>query len=186
MHWHGIAFILALLPGTSALPDQDGGLTAETLKQLKTTSNDPAGDSFVDSPARLRSLIDAFVSDSSIASPLYLLLAANTASRLGRIEDAAFLLYAAQLRRAFDAQRFETATAEKARDPGIYLGFLNETTGMMVNPAVMRQPKLFASAIVRIEAWNVVPSPDAPYPELASAQAFRRSRTASSPSSVGR
>jgi TonB family protein len=163
------AIVLTLAVLMSAQPQR---LSVETLRQLKTTSNDPAGDSFVDSPARLAALIDAFVTDSSLASPMYLLLAANTAARLERIEDAAFLLYAAQLRRAFDMQRFETTPAG-ADDPAIYLGFLNETTGMTVNPAVMRQPKMFASAISRVDAWNIAPSTQAYYPEFANAKGFK-------------
>jgi hypothetical protein len=73
---------------------------------LKASSNDPAGDAFVGSRESLMPLIDDFVADSSMASPMFLYFAANTAFRLGRIEDSAFLFYAAQLRRAVDFQRY--------------------------------------------------------------------------------
>ena len=152
---------------------QPARLTADRLKQLKATSNDPFGDAFVDSRERLSQLIDAFAADSSQASPVYLYLAAKTAHNLGRVEDAAFLFYAAQLRKAFDFQRYNASAQPDGNNAATYLAFLNHTIGEWVNPAVMRQPKLFASAIARIEKWEMVPSPDAYYPEFAEAKGFK-------------
>jgi TonB family protein len=140
-------------------------LTVERLKSLKATANEPSGDSFVDSKEKLGELLDAFVADSSLASPTYLYLAAGTASRLGRVEDAAFLLYAAQLRKAFDYGRYDVVS-DPGNDAATYLAFLNQTIGESVNPAIMRQPKAFASAISRLEAWDVAPSTNAYYTEF--------------------
>src|SRR5262245_32762591 len=164
---------MLLVMSAVSLAAQSPRLTLAQLNQLETTSNDPAGDSFTGTPAQLGKLVDQFVSDNSLASPLYLLFAANTASRLGRVEDAAFLLYAAQIRRAFDVERVKFPSATDARDAGIYMGFLNETTGAHVNPVVMRQPKLFAIAITRIEGWNAVPSTQAYYPEFEGSSGFK-------------
>jgi TonB family protein len=47
-----------------------------------------------------------------------------------------------------------------------YLGFLLQTIGMSVNPAIMREPKMFASVVTRLDRWEIVPSRDAFYPEF--------------------
>jgi hypothetical protein len=86
---------------------------------LKASSNDPAGDAFVGSRESLMPLIDDFVADSSMASPMFLYFAANTAFRLGRIEDSAFLFYAAQLRRAVDFQRYNISPSLTATTPSL-------------------------------------------------------------------
>jgi len=148
-------------------------LTVERLKALKTSSNDPAGDAFVDSRERLMPLIDAFVADNSLASPMFLYLAANTAFRLGRVEDAAFLFYGAQLRRAVDFQRYNIETTANSNNAATYLGFLNQTTGEAINPAILRLPAAFTSVIARLEQWDVVASRRAFYPEFAEAKGFK-------------
>jgi hypothetical protein len=141
-------------------------LTLARLKALKSTSNDPAGDSFIGQPQELRALVDAFVSDNSLVSPTLLFMASNTAIRQGQVEQAAFLLYAAQVRRAFDFDRYNISSRPDGNNIATYLGFLSQMTGMSVNPAIMREPARFAAVIARMEAWEVAPSPDAFYPEF--------------------
>ncbi len=51
--------------------------------------------------------------------------------------------------------------------------FLNETTGMSINPAIMRQPAQFSSVIARLEKWEIVPAAQAHYPEFAEAKGFK-------------
>ncbi len=51
--------------------------------------------------------------------------------------------------------------------------FLNETTGMLINPAIMRQPAQFSSVIARLEKWEIVPAAQAHYPEFAEAKGFK-------------
>ena len=140
-------------------------LTVDWLKSLKSTSNDPGGDQFGGSREELGRLIDAMVKDASLVSPMYLFIASKTAFNLGRLEDAAFLFYAAQLRAKFDIDRYGLST-QGANSPTIYLGFLRQTIGQSINPAVMRQPATFAAVVKRIEQWEVVPSPQAFYPEF--------------------
>ena len=110
-------------------------------------------------------LIDAIVQDASLVSPTYLFLASKTAFNLGRLGDAAFLFYAAQLRTKFDIDRYGLST-QSADSPTIYLGFLRQTIGESINPAVMREPATFAAVVKRLEQWEIVPSRDAYYPEL--------------------
>jgi len=148
-------------------------VTVDLLKSMKATSNDPSGDAFVGSRADLAALVDAIVADSSLVSPTYLFLASKTAFTLKRTEDAAFLFYAAQLRAAFDFGRYNVSSRPDGNNAATYLGFLRETIGMSVNPAIMREPKGFASVIERLDRWEMVPSRDAFYPEFADAKGFK-------------
>jgi TonB family protein len=168
-----LVVVLALAVATLSVQAQGGRLTVARLKALKASSNDPAGDAFVGSREQLIGVVDDFVADSSMASPMFLYFAANTAFRLGRIEDAAFLFYAAQLRRAVDFQRYNISAEPDGNNAITYLMFLNETTGMSVNPAIMRQPAQFSSVIRRLEKWEIVASPQAYYPEFAEAKGFK-------------
>jgi hypothetical protein len=141
-------------------------LTVARLKALKSTSNDPAGDSFIGQSQELRALVDAFVADNALVSPTLLFMASNTAIRQGQVEQAGFLLYAAQVRRAFDFDRYNISSRPDGNNLVTYLGFLSQLTGMSVNPAIMREPAKFAAVIARLEAWEVAPSPNAFYPEF--------------------
>ena len=105
-----LILVVAIVVATLSVEAQGARLTAARLKALKASSNDPAGDAFVGSRESLMPLIDDFVADSSMASPMFHYFAANTAFRLGRIEDSAFLFYAAQLRRAVDFQRYNISS----------------------------------------------------------------------------
>jgi hypothetical protein len=141
-------------------------LTVARLKALKSTSNDPAGDSFIGQPEELRALVDAFVADNSLVSPTLLFMASNTAIRQGQVEQAGFLLYAAQIRRAFDFDRYNISPRPDGNNIATYLGFLSQLTGMTVNPAIIREPAKFAAAMARLEVWEVAPAKDAFYAEF--------------------
>jgi hypothetical protein len=166
----------AMAAAQQAAPPSTSPLTIARLKALTSTSNDPAGDSFVGQPRELRALVDAFVADTSLVSPMMLFMASNTAMRLGQVEQAGFLFYAAQIRMAFDFDRFEISPRPDGNNAATYLAFLNETTGMSVNPALMREPKQFAAVIGRLETWEVVPAAGAHYPEFAEAKGFKLPR----------
>ena len=143
-------------------------VTVEWLKSLKTTSNDPAGDGFIGSRDQLSRSIDAIVADSSLVSPTYLFIASKTALTLNRVEDAGFLFYAAQLRTAFDFERYDAPRQPDGNNAATYLGFLRQTIGESVNPAIMREPARFTAAMNRLDRWELVPSRQAFYPEFAS------------------
>ena len=147
-------------------------VTVELLKSLKSTANDPAGDQFGGSREELTRLIDAIVLDASLLSPTYLFLASKTAFNLGRLGDAAFLFYAAQLRAKFDLDRYELP-AQAADSPAIYFGFLRQTIGESVNPAVMREPAVFSAVVKRLESWEIVPSREAFYPDFDAKAKFK-------------
>jgi hypothetical protein len=170
-----VIVVVALCLATAEAQDRPR-LTAETLADLKTSSNDPGGDFFIDTPEKLGLLIDAFAADTSMVSPMYLVMASNTALRMKRVEDAAFLFYAAQIRATFDFDRYEISSRPDGNNAATYLGFLVQTTGQGVNPAIQRQPKQFAAVIQRIEAWEVIPSDKAFYPEFEEAKGFKVAR----------
>jgi len=163
------AVLLAMAPPQPQPPQ----VTVSWLKALKATSNDPAGDGFTGSRDELTKAVDAIVGDSSLVSPMYLFLASKTALTLNRVEDAAFLFYAAQLRGAFDFERYDVSRQPDGNNAATYLGFLRQTIGSSVNPAIMREPAHFAAVIDRLDRWTLVPSPKAFYPEFADAKGFK-------------
>ena len=101
-------------------------LTARQIESLRATINDPAGDYFIASREDQKNIVSAFVEDNSKSDPTCLYLAANTAYRNGEIKEAAFLFYAAQIRKRFDYKRYGLG---KANGDNIqtYWGFLNQT-----------------------------------------------------------
>lgn len=177
---------LATLPLTAAIAAQpQPRLTVERLRALTASTNDPAGDAFTGAPATLNGVLDALAADSSLVGPMYLFLASNTALRLDRVEDAAFFFYAAQIRAAFDFERFDVSSRADGNNAATYLGFLRHTIGEQVNPAIMREPATFSAVVARLERWDAAPSPQAYYPEFAKATAtLPRARWAASAATI--
>lgn len=164
-----IAALLTVTLGAQA----PARLTVKDLEALKSSSNEPGGDFFGGTPEKLGVLLDSMAADSSLMGPMHLLVAANTAMRLGRVADAAFFLYAGQIRAAFDFDRYDISSRADGNNAITYLGFLNQTTGEAVNPAIQREPKLFAAVIQRLEAWEVVSAPNAVAPEFKEARGLK-------------
>lgn len=148
-------------------------VTVEWLKNLVWTNDHPAGDAFTGSREHLTTIVDAIVADSALVSPMLLFFAAQTAFSLNRLEDAALLFYGAQLRTSFDFSRYDIPNTPDSGDTARYLGFLRKTIGANINSAIMLQPKRFAAVIDRLDRWQVVPSPQAFYPEFANAKGFK-------------
>src|SRR5258708_8887038 len=94
--------------------------------------------------------------------PRFLFLAANTAYRIGELKEAAFLFYAAQIRKAFDYKRYGLG---KANGDNIqtYWGFLNQALGESLNQAITRSPREFSEVVDMLGKWQVVPADDALY-----------------------
>ena len=101
---------------------------------------------------------------------MYLFIASKTAFTLNRLEDAAFLFYAARMRAAFDFDRYDVDRRPDGNNAATYLGFLGQTIGSSVNPAIMREPARFTAVMNRLDRWDIVPSRQAFYPEFASAK----------------
>lgn len=151
------------VPAISSKSQTQNLLTAEKIKSLKTTSNNQSGDYFIGSPEEQKTIVAAFVADNSKSDSTYLYIAANTAYRIGDIKDAGFLFYAAQLRKQFDIKRYGLGKSN-GNNIQTYWGFLNETTGQLVNSAVVKNFEIFAEAVDMINRWQVIPSDDAFYP----------------------
>jgi len=96
----------------------------------------------------------AFVLSHSQQAPApHLFIASAAAMRSNRLQDAAFLFYAAQLRARFDLARFPP-TETGGDSPGVLLAALSQTIGAAINPAIMREPKSFADVVARVSAWS--------------------------------
>lgn len=163
----------ALLLGGAGQAQAQTKVTVEWLRSLKATDGDPAGDGFIGSSAELTRTVDAIVADQSLVSPMLLFWASKTAFGLKRIEDAAFLFYAAQLRAAFDFSRYDVSNTPDGNNTATYLGHLRRTIGQSVSPAIMLKPASFAAVVDRLERWTLMPSPRAYYPEFADAKGFK-------------
>ena len=150
------------LSATVSSPSISSPLTAKRIESLRATSNDPAGDYFIGSPEEQKNIVSAFVEDNSKSDPTFLYLAANTAYRNGEIKQAAFLFYAAQIRKRFDYKRYGLGDAN-GDNIQTYWGFLNQTLGEPLNPAITRRPQEFSEVIDMLGKWQVVPADDALY-----------------------
>src|ERR1700738_262742 len=147
---------------TAAASSIASPLTAKLIESLRATVNDPAGDYFIASREEQKNIVSAFVEDNSESDPTSLYLAANTAYRIGEIKEAAFLFYAAQMRRRFDYKRYGLGDAN-GDNIQTYWGFLNQTLGESLNPSITRRAKEFSEVIDMLDKWRVVPADDALY-----------------------
>jgi hypothetical protein len=148
-------------------------VTADWLKTLKYSGGDQSGDAFTGSQVELTRTVDAILADPSMVSPMFLFFASKTAFNLSRLEDAAFLFYAAQLRAAFDFSRFDINGSPDGGNVATYMGFLRRSIGNSVSPAIMLKPASFSAVVDRLERWTLIPSPQAYYPEFADAKGFK-------------
>ena len=147
---------------TAPSPSMASPVTAKLIESLRATVNDPAGDYFIASREQQKKIVSAFVEDNSKSDPTSLYLAANTAYRIGELKEAAFLFYAAQIRKAFDYKRYGLG---KANGDNIqtYWGFLNQALGESLNTAITRSPREFSEVVDMLGKWQVVPADDALY-----------------------
>jgi hypothetical protein len=97
-------------------------------------------------------------SDSSTSTEMF--LAAAAAYQAKRYEDAGFLFYTAQIRSRTDLNTFRPRKTGSG-NPVVLISALNVKLGEVINPALMRQPDIFANVIARIEDWQ--PSYDDSY-----------------------
>jgi len=86
-------------------------------------------------------------------SALILYLGAEVALKEKRLEDSAFLLYAARLRTQFDKECFPPK-GTGGDSPFVAYAALSQQIGSDIIPAVMSEPKVFAKAIERVKKWN--------------------------------
>ncbi len=101
--------------------------------------------------------------DASTAEPTTLYSAATIALQNGDSKSAGFLFYAAQLRKNFDAERFQLAEPD-GNNVMTTLSALNQTAGQSINPAVSRDPEVYNFVMDKIKSWQVIPAEGTYYP----------------------
>lgn len=89
------------------------------------------------------------------ATPTAILLTgAYSAYGSGRLEDAAFLLYTARIRRKHDLDKYQPTEAG-ANDPNVYLSYLFNNISEPVNPQIFLRPVEYAAVVKRLDAWTM-------------------------------
>jgi hypothetical protein len=97
--------------------------------------------------------VQAVLYNTARADAAVLFLASGASHRLGQLENAGFLFYAAQMRADFDIERFEGGDAPGG--PGALFGAMHVQVGESINPAIVRNPPAYARILERLEAWDV-------------------------------
>jgi TonB family protein len=105
------------------------------------------------SPAEQKKALETVLARPAAVASVELFLASAVAYQLGRIEDAGFLLYAAQLRARLDLGRFPPKD-QGGDSPEVLIGTLSMQIGQAVNPALMRSPDAFEQVVARLRAWD--------------------------------
>jgi hypothetical protein len=85
------------------------------------------------------------------ANATQLFFAARNALQSGRIEDAGFLFYAAQLRAQLDFFRNPSANMQQA------LGAVRQVMSEAIDPVIIRDPKVYEKIFDRVKIWEIVP-----------------------------
>jgi hypothetical protein len=83
-------------------------------------------------------------------STLILYTGAGVAFKEKRLEDSAFLFYAAQLRARFDKECFPPK-GKGGDSPFVLYSALSQQLGSAINPSVMAEPKVFERALARVK-----------------------------------
>lgn len=92
-------------------------------------------------------------------APVVDLFVASAAAMGNDREDAAFLYYIGQLRAQLDLKRFPPE-GQGGDDAGQAIAAIKQGIGPTLNPAIMRQPVAYKSAIERVAQWHPVTPKD--------------------------
>lgn len=133
------------------------------LPEAKHGSNEPPDLTFepndIGAPFKAgRVALEYVLTNAETMPPVLLLIGANTAYGLERLEDAAFLLYAAWIRSKYDLEKYKP-TKTGGDSPEVYLSFLFHNIGEPVNREIFLQPKDYAAVMERLEAWTIKDPP---------------------------
>lgn len=102
--------------------------------------------------------VNTVLANTEKADAATLFIASLNANGLGLLEDAGFLFYAAQMRAAFDTQRFEGG--DIAGGPAAAFGALRHQIGEIINPAIVRDPNAYSAIVERLEQWDLTTTED--------------------------
>jgi TonB family protein len=106
-------------------------------------------------PDAQKAALEEVLARPAATASIDLFLASAVALQQGRVEDAGFLLYAAQLRARVDLDRFPPK-GKGGDSPETLIAALSMQVGQAVNPALMREPKAFGQAVARLRAWDAI------------------------------
>lgn len=146
---------------------------ASYLKQKGTSMPDDAPSQATNFPSNLQEFlgktpsdqkarISKLVNDGSEADAIVLYSAASIAYNLDDKNNAVFLFYAAQLRKAFDTQRFGL-TQPNGNNVETLLDTMNESLGQTVNQLAFRDAAAFSYAMEKLKAWDIVSDETSPF-----------------------
>jgi hypothetical protein len=97
--------------------------------------------------------LELVVKRSQECSADILYIACNVALRQKRLEDAGFLFYIAPFRAKFDSVLFPPKQ-NGADDPMLAYAETRATLGPVLNPEIIRQPKVYTGALARVKSWQ--------------------------------
>jgi hypothetical protein len=103
--------------------------------------------------------IDTVLKKPEDYSTLLLYSAAGAAFKEKRLEDSAFLFYAAQLRKRFDRECFPPK-GSGGNSPFVAFQAVDQAYGTQINPALMAEPKMFEKVRLRLNNWQPKASKD--------------------------
>jgi hypothetical protein len=97
--------------------------------------------------------LNQIVKNPEAVSTTVLYSALGVAAREKRLEDAGFIFYIARFRMQFDQEVFPPAGPAESSPLRALEARQQEWTGV-ISPALMSNPKVFASVLARVKAWN--------------------------------
>ena len=92
--------------------------------------------------------------DNTNALDLY--QAASVAFKTNKVEDAALLFYAAQMRKGYDLKRYEPKEGG-GNSPAVFIGAMNQMLGYDITSEILKTPKIFAQVVAKLEKYNIEP-----------------------------
>jgi hypothetical protein len=104
-------------------------------------------------PAEAAAAMRPILARSQEATAMHLFIASAVAFQTEAIEDAAYLFYTAQMRTGHDLARFPPK-GTGGSSPGVALGAVSQQLGAEINPAIMREPAMFAKVVTRVQGWK--------------------------------
>jgi hypothetical protein len=105
-------------------------------------------------PAEQGKAIDYTVAHVAAAPSALMFIAAARSLDLGRLQDAGFLFYAAELRSHSDLQRFPPV-GKGGEGPGVAIAAAHQAVGSAVIPALMREPKVLNAVLDRLRSFDL-------------------------------
>ncbi|MCE1205381.1 MAG: hypothetical protein LWW79_12350 [Holophagaceae bacterium] len=120
--------------------------------QFRWSVNEPFA-SFKGDEKQQSDLVDIVIKKTNSIDSFTLFIAADTAYKLKRFTDAVFLFHVARIR-AFADSRFFPYTRGGGDSPGIYLAFLNENAGQVIQAWMSTNLDSFQGILDRLSGWD--------------------------------